>query len=450
MKFPLLSVAAACALVLAWGPRAEAAVPFPGVGLVSAEDAGRMFTLTLPYHGRTPVRAHWMRAPERLVLDLEGMPLVGGRRAMVLGYGVVQELRAAALNATTTRLVFDCNLPADVKLQSDGLRHQLVVSIFPRGLGPAPVARYAPQPLPRITPEPVAMPYVAVPTPKPTPTPEPEPTPEPTPDPTPIPLPSEDPGPMVSEPSPLPTEVPNLGPPKVFGSRLWVGGEVPLGVSEVFPGGQSDATTGLSFSGGAFGYEQMFTDMLGMSLKVQAVGMKYREDGAAQANLNVIHDRMDVLGQLGLRFRLGLPANLEVMVEPVGAVRTVQAGTQVTDAIDPGLAVALPQSGTLHFLGSNYLSAGGGGNLGLGWRVAGPFSLVAQGGARYLFVLSQTAPLGSPSISPLLDLRADLEARADFGNFGLALGFSPLNRTMGANSYTQSWMGPYARLGMVF
>jgi hypothetical protein len=452
---------------LAITPQALAANVFPGVGSVDFNEAQNTLSVVIPYGGRNPFRVQWLNGQNRLVVDVEGMNLPSNR-AMYIGMGVVEQIRAARQRAGVTRLIFDLTQSADLRAMTDIGTRTLTITVFPRGAAPMavrpPQTGYAPAPRPTRRPAPNVRPYApAIPnvpvarvTPAPVmqpsfapiavPTPFNPPTPAPTAMPTFVPTPA----PMVTpEPTEMPTEAPS-GPAEfaVFGSRVYVGSDMPITFHEGYESGGSDTNVGFNL-GGNFGWDQMFNQYFGISLGGHAMSYTIDDAEAATGGTQITHKRGDYEGNLGLRGRLPLGGGLEFYAQPGVALRMVTVDTVAQPLDADGNPTGDPLDNST--IGETYLTSpwtGYGPNfqLGVGYHVFGPLSLAGTGEVNYLF-----GSMGQPSVAsifPLLGIRAGAEARLDFGLVGATLGYN--YTTYSHADLSQSWTGPYIKLNVVY
>lgn len=445
-------------------PKALAANAFPGVGMVDYNEGANTLTLVIPYGGRNPYRVQWLNGQSRLVVDVDGMRL-SSNRAMYIGMGVVEQIRAARSRATSTRLIFDLTQSADLRTMTDLGTRTLTLTIFPRG--GAPVSRYAPSygyvPGPRptrrpapplrpyypsypitrghITPAPVPQPsFAPITVPTPAPIAQATPVPEPTFIPTPEPQASTE-----ATPSPeAPTEPAEF---EVFGSRFTVGAEVPLSLSENYATGNSQTSVGL-IPGGNIEWDQMFGSYFGFGIGTHAIGYTVQDKEAADAGVQVNHQRGDYEANIGPRLRLPLPAGLELFAQPGALVRvvTVANTTAVADA-NGTFGTPTASVGTDDYLSSGWTGYGGQLQAGIGWHAFGPLSLVAQGEYNALLAGSMSQP-GVASIFPLMGFRAGAEARLDLSLFDMTVGYNLTNYSHA--DLSQNWMGPYVKVGIVY
>jgi hypothetical protein len=449
-------------------PKALAANTLPGVGEVVYDEAGNTLTLAIPYSGRNPYRVLWLNGPKRLVVDIEGL-ILPAKRQLFIGGGVVEKIRAARFTRTTTRVVFDLAQAADLRAVTDGASHTLQLTIYPLGAQPvsgpaaveAPAA--APVPAPRATkapkvsarPAPKRTPQ-AIPTPEPiariTPVPVETPAPEaPTPVPSFVPTPEAPlptPAPIGEEtPEPLPTPEPAVAQAEfmVFGSRLYAGAELPLSLTESYPAGNSSSKVSTIIPGGVFGWDQMFTPNFGIALGGRAMSYTLEDQANKDAGFSTTHKRDDYSGSLGLRGRIGLPAGLELMLQPGFMLRT----TQVANA-----AAGVTGSAAVNdYLSSSWLGYGPTVGAGLGWHLFGPLSIAGNFDYNYLLAGSM-AQANVASIFPLSGMRYGGELRLDFGPIGLTAGYNMTNWSHAgadaANTLTQSWGGPYVKANIIY
>lgn len=469
-SFRYFAMALAVMIPLALAPNAQAQSALPGVGGVSYDEAANTLTLTIPYRGRNPYRVLWLNGPNRLVVDIEGLWLQG-KRSLFIGGGVVTRIRAARWQRNTTRVVFDLAQPADMRTVTDGASQSLMLTVYPRGSEPAmigtpvtmePVAQVpkaTPRPQPtwpstRITPAPVYTPQPMAPTPVPTvvPTPEPTPAPEETPPEVEIPI---------EEPTPEPTEEPTAIEERefmVFGSRFTAGANVPLSLTENYPLGKSASSINGVIPAATFQWDQMFTPNVGLSANFNAMSYTFDDQAATFTGLigtKIAHRRDEYEGGLGIRGRLGLPAGLELMLQPGFMVRSV--GVQnlvfplvggVASPIATGNATVLNE-----YMYSGWLGYGASVGFGLGWHLIGPLSLAATGEADYLFGGSMNLA-SVPTVFPMIGLKGGGEVRLDLGWFGLAAGYNLTNYSHSGSgtgeNLTQSWSGPYVKTSIVY
>jgi hypothetical protein len=294
-KLTRLAWALAVLVPLAVTPQALAQSALPGVGQVNIDEGANTLTLTIPYSGRNPYRVLWLNGPRRLVVDIEGMRLSGVKRSMFIGGGVVSQIRAAHWKTNVTRVVFDLAQAADLRVITDGATQTLRVIVYPLGAEPGtamgtvpeaptetpvPIAMGTPKPRPtarpttRPTARPTSKPLTPAPsmapgtriTPVPVPTPSAEETPTPIAEATPTPMTAETPAPAFT-PEPLPSEAPAVVEQEfmVFGSRVYLGADAPLSLTESYPDGGSEialpgAASGVPFgtAGAVFCWDQMF------------------------------------------------------------------------------------------------------------------------------------------------------------------------------------------------
>lgn len=443
-----LAVAVLIPLSLAFSPGADAQSALPGIGAVNYDERGGVLTLSVPYGARNPYRVLWLNGPNRLVVDIEGL-LINGKRNLFIGSGVVERIRAARFNKTTTRVVFDLSSPADLRTVTDGSGQRLLISVYPRGGAPA-VAPVAPQ----VRPTPVPTPPEVRITPVPlfTPPPVVEPTPAPvetpvfaTPEPTPIPMPTTDAYDPFEPIEPTEPEAPVVVEEEamVFGSRLTFGADVPLALTESYPAGGSDSTVSSPLLGGTFAWNQMFTPNVGMSLGMRAIGYTLRDAAVTETGSDLTHKRDDIEGDVGIRFRLPLGGGLEMMAEPGFMLRAMMVQNKL-DGADTIVD---------EYLYSPWLGYGPKVGAGLGWRVFGPLSLVATGEFNYFMAGTMFLPSVDP-VFPMIGIRAGGEARMDFGFLGLAAGYNFTNYSFSGaaagGTLSQTWSGPYVRTSIVY
>ena len=218
-----------------------------------------------------------------------------------------------------------------------------------------------------------------------------------------------------SEPTPAPAG-PVVDRP-VFGSQVHVGAEVPLNFTEVYPLGASD--TSLPFGlGSGFGWDHMLSEHVGIALSGKATGYQILDDAFTARGFEIRHRRDDVEVGAGVRGRMAFGAGFEGMLQPGLLVRTVRAAT--THAAVGGAAADVD---TTDYLSASWLAYGGAIRGGLGWRVAGPFSLLGTGEFRYL----ANGTVFTPSVAPFFPMwgwRAGGEAKLDFEGWGLGLGYA--------------------------
>jgi hypothetical protein len=461
----LLAWTIAVLIPLTITPKALAANVFPGVGSVDFNESSNTLSVVIPYQARNPYRVQWLNGQQRLVVDVEGMRLPSNR-AMYIGMGVVQQIRATKLRAGVTRLVFDLQQSADLRTLTDVGSRTLTLTVFPRGGSPAVPYSYAPAPRPtrrpapisnpqypnysnyplpnsRITPAPVMQPSfapIAVPTPAPIVRYTPMPTPQPT---------------FVPMPRPTTDFSSNEGPSNqefaVFGSRVDLGLELPLSFNEAYPAGNSLTSIGF-IPGGTVEWTQMFGPYVGFGLGTHAMSYTLEDTEGAAAGQQIRHKRGDYEFNIGPRGRLPLPFGLEMYAQPGFLLRkvTVDSTAQALSA-DGTVNTASPATA---FGGESYLNSGFTGygaqlQVGLGYHAFGPLSLAVLG--EYNALLAGGMDQASvPTILPLMGFRAGAEARLDFGLLDMALGY---NYTSYGNSglvLSQSWTGPYAKIGIAY
>ena len=470
-----LAVALALLSPLAASPDALAANYLPGVGAVAVTPGGGAVTLAIPGKAGAPYRVLWLSSPYRLVVDLQGHWLGAPTSSIFIGAGLVQQIRAARHAGGITRIVFDLTAPADMRADNRG--GTLVLTVVPRGTatgavptapGPyyaptapvptrRPVPAYPayppygypapgyPPPVARVTPIPVmppmgwATPPPSAPMPNPVYTPPPPmPMPMQTQPPMPVPM------PMATEPPPTldPIDIPQVtGPKPVFGNRFVVGGGAALSFTEAYPNGNSDLSIGM-MPQGEIVYDQLFTSNLGINVGARFQGYGFTDDVASAAGVTVKHSRDEIDANLGIRGRFDLPAGLEAMVQPQFVVRTASVKTDLTAG---GTTTALT---TKDYLSVGYLGYGGGIGAGLGWR--GTDWLAVTLPLEFNYVLGSMSDAAVPSIFPLMNIRAGLEARLDFGGFATTLGYKFTTYSNGGAGFSQTFHGPVLNLGVAY
>lgn len=473
-SFRHFALALTVLIPLALAPSALAQSALPGIGGVSYDEGANTLTLTIPYRGRNPYRVLWLNGPNRLVVDIEGLHLTG-KRSLFIGGGVVTRIRAARWQRNITRVVFDLAQPADLRTVTDGSSQSLMLTVYPRGSEPAmmggtpvmmePIAqatprpRATPRPAPtvpstRITPAPVYTPEPMVPTPEPTVMPTPEPTPVPTEEPVEVEIP-------IEEPTPMPEESPTAVEERefmVFGSRFTAGADLPLSLAETYPLGKSNSSISGIIPVGAFSWDQMFTPNVGISANMKAMSYTFDDQAATFTGAigsKIAHRRDEYEGGLGIRGRLGLPAGLELMLQPGFMVRSVGVQNLLFPIVG-GVAspLATGSATTLNeYMYSGYLGYGASVGFGLGWHLIGPLSLAVTGEGDYLFAGSMNVP-NVPSVFPMIGIKGGGEVRLDLGWFGLAAGYNLTNYTHSGSAtgdnLAQSWSGPYVKTSIVY
>lgn len=459
-----LALALAVVLPLSMSPQASAANMLPGVGSVRYDEAANTLTLAIPYGGRNPYRVLWLHGPNRrLVVDIEGMRLYG-KRSLFIGGSLVTRIRAGEFRYGVTRVVFDLARDADLRTVTDGATHTLLLTIYPYGTEPSMAMgsqmAFEPTPMPHgphngamKTPRPMATPTPAeritpipVFTPSTTPTPESTFAPPVEATPTPVPLPSEEP---TFAPEATATVAPAAAAaPKVFGSRVYAGADLPMSLTETYPAGGSNSTVSSIIPAGTFGWDQMFTPNFGLSLFGHAMSYTLQDQAATNAGLTVTHRRDDYEGEFGLRGRLPLPAGFELMLQPGFMVRDVNVSSNSTDASGNSAPISASQ-----YLYSGYLGYGPAVVGGLGWHVWGPITIAST--AEYDYLLGGSMfQSGVDSVFPMTGLKYGGELRLDFGMIGLTGGYNLTNYGFNGGSsdttLSQSWGGPYLKLNVIY
>lgn len=458
---------------------AQAANYLPGVGAVSVSPGGGAVTLAIPGKAGAPYRVLWLSSPYRLVVDLQGHWLGAPKSSIWIGTGLVSQIRAARHGGAITRIVFDLTAPADVRADNQG--GTLVLTVVPRGAvtgvvppvapapfyaptAPVPTRRPVPAypaypgyppygypppgylpPVARVTPIPVLPPMGWV-TPAPAPMPmqtPPPPMPMQTPAPfTPVPPPFT-PDPNASAPVFEPIDIPVVsGPKPVFGNRFVLGGGAALSFAEAYPAGNSDLSVGL-LPQGELAYDQLFTSNLGISLGARFQGYSFTDKVAKDAGVDVKHSRDEIEATLGIRGRFDLPGGLEALAQPQFVLRTANVKSTLTPA--GGTATDLT---TKDYLSVGYTGYGGGLGAGLGWRGTDWMSVAVP--LEFNYVLGSMGDATVASIFPLMNLRAGLETRFDFGGFATTLGYKYTMYSNGSAGFNQSWHGPVLNLGVAY
>lgn len=311
----------------------------------------------------------------------------------------------------------------------------------PRPLPPEPT--YAPGDRLRV-PDPFRSPAVPLASEPPaTPAPTPAPTASPSPLATPVPLPS-------FAPSPEPTPSPLVGPPAaerpVFGSQVFVGAEVPVGLSEVYPQGGSETTVPWA-PGGGFGWDHMLSEHVGLAFSGRTIGYTILDASATARGFEVKHKRDDYELGAGVVARQAFGGGFEGMLQPGLLMRTVRASTTHA-ALTGGVAGPPAEVDTTDYLTANWLAYGGAIRGGLGWRPGGPFALVTFSEFRYL-ANGSVFTSAVPGFFPIWGWRAGAEARLDFEGWGLGLGYAQGHDEHGgatpAEKLTQDAGTPYLR-----
>ncbi len=331
--------------------------------------------------------------------------------------------------------------------------------VFPMAPTPRPLPGWMPaRPLP---PEPSFAPGQRLPVPNPfgspgvpvepvpteAPPASPPPTPMPTIAPTPVPAPSLAPSPV---PTPEPTQAPLVGPPAVdrpvYGSQLYVGAEVPVALSEVYPRGGSDTAVPWA-PGGGFGWDHMLSEHVGLALSGRTVGYSILDDSATARGFEIKHKRDDYELGAGVRGRMAFGGGLEGMLQPGLLVRAVRASTTHA-ALTGGVASPAAEVDTTDYLSASWLAYGGAIRGGFGWRAGGPFALVSFAEFRYLANGSVMTP-SVPSFFPMWGWRAGAEAKLDFEGWGLGVGYAQGHDehggTTAAEKLTQDGGTPFLR-----
>ena len=269
----------------------------------------------------------------------------------------------------------------------------------------------------------------------------------PTPQPTFMPTPPIEPS---AEPTPPPPEL-NVGPRKVFDSHLLVGATFPLGITETYPTGGSDLSIPFDI-GGDIDLAWVPTDNFGVGLNTHAMSYKFTDDDAAlNAAQQILHQRDDYELAIGPIFRLPFPAGFEMYLRPGFAVRSVGVTTtaQPLDADgNPTGDTPAPVNGD-SYLTSGFLAYGGQIQGGVGWRILDPLSVAVTGEYNYLLAGGLSKTDVQPSILPLTGFRAGAQVRLDFAPLGLEAGYN-LTSWSGNPDLSQSWNGPYLKVGLVF
>ncbi len=462
---------------------AQAANYLPGVGAVSVSPGGGAVTLAIPGKAGAPYRVLWLSSPYRLVVDLQGHWLGAPKSSIYIGAGLVTNIRAARHTGGITRIVFDLSAPADVRADNQG--GTLVLTVVPRGAvsgvvppvapgpyyaptAPVPTRRPVPgyqayppywnppgypapgypPPIARVTPIPVMPPMGWV-TPPPGQMPMPMQTQPPMPMQTPPPIgqnpvpPPFTPDPNFSPPTFDPIDIPQItGPKPVFGNRFVAGGGAALSFAEAFPAGNSDVAIGL-LPQAELAYDQLFTPNLGISLGARFQGYSFTDQVAKDAGVDVKHSRDEIEATLGIRGRFDLPAGLEALAQPQFVLRTANVKSTLTPT--GGTASDLA---TKDYLSVGYLGYGGGLGTGLGWRGTDWLALTLP--LEFNYVLGSMGDAAVPTIFPLLNIRAGLEARLDFGGFATTLGYKYTTYSNGGAGFNQSWHGPVLNLGVAY
>ena len=452
---------------------AQAANYLPGVGAVSVSPGGGSVTLAIPGKAGTPYRVLWLTNPYRLVVDLQGHWLGAPTSSIWIGSGLVKQMRAARHAGGVTRVVFDLTAPADLRADNQG--GTLVLTVVPRGTatGVVPQAPYYaptapvptrrpvpgyppygypapgypapgyPPPIARVTPIPVMPPMGWQPPPGPAPMPMQTPPPvyqTPPPDPT---MPVQPP--MASEPPPQfdPIDIPMAsGAKPVFGNRFIAGGGLALSLSEAYPAGNSELAIGM-LPQGELGYDQLFTENLGISLGARFQGYSFTDDVASGAGVAVKHSRDEIDATLGIRGRFDVGGGLEAMVQPQFVLRTANVKSTLTPT--GGTAEELT---TKDYLSVGYLGYGGGVGAGLGWRGTDWMALAVP--LEFNYLLGGMSDATVTSVFPLMNIRAGLEARLDFGGFATTVGYKYTTYLNGGAGFSQSWHGPVLNLGIAY
>jgi hypothetical protein len=484
----------ALALVVTSTPAALAANELPGVGPVAlAGDSGGA-TLAVPGLAGAAYRVQWLSNPWRLAVDLRGHWLGAPESSIWLGQGLVTRIRASRHGGGLTRIVFDLQAPADLRTENRG--GALVLIVVPRRMAAAPA--YAPPPYA----PPYGVPYappqaVAMPTPRPVPmypaysgyapyqgymapaprvTPLPVmppgmwaqpgppamtyPAPQAVPQASAVPLPAYPPSappvamapPQVPPMAPPPVSMPVSGvpgpgdddpfsdeavvqPKSFFGSRAYLAPGLAVGVSETYEPGNAKISAGTA-PNVEVGVDHMFTPMFGLHGGLRMLGYSFADDELG-AEVNRRHTRDELELRLGGRARFDVGAGVEVYAQPQFALRNVSVGTTLA-----GVAPVDGFSKFDEYVSTSHLGYGGGLGIGVGYPFNETFGLALTGEANYLLGGSgKAAP-----IYPLLNVGGGLEARMNFGGFGVCLGYK-LGMLNGGNDYSWLTHGPALSLG---
>jgi hypothetical protein len=460
-------------------------------------------TLAVPGLAGAAYRVQWLANPWRLAVDLRGHWLGAPESSIWLGQGLVTRIRASRHGAGLTRIVFDLQAPAD--LRTENRAGALVMIVVPRR-----TAAYAPQAPayapPGYAPPPYAPPYgmpyappqaVAMPTPRPVPmypaytgyapyqgygAPQPRvtplpvmppgvwappamtyPAPQAAPQAPAVPLPAyppsappvamaPPPGPPMAPPAAAPMQMPVSGLPEpgddnpfsdevvvqpktFFGSRAYMAPGLAVGVSETYARGNANISAGMA-PNVEIGLDQMFSPMFGLHAGLRSLGYAFTDDTLG-ATVNRRHTRDELELRLGGRARFDVGAGVEVYAQPQFALRNASVGTTLA-----GQAPAEGFGKLDEYVSTSHLGYGGGLGFGVGYPFNETFGLALTGEANYLLGGSgKAAP-----IYPLLNVGGGLEARMDFGGFGLCLGYK-LGMLNGGNDYSWLSHGPALSLG---
>jgi hypothetical protein len=275
---------------------------------------------------------------------------------------------------------------------------------------------------------------------------------------TPPPMPMQTPPPMTRDPGqpvpppftpePEPSEfalvdIPQVtGPKPVFGNRFMLGGGAALSFSESYPAGNSELAIAM-IPQGEIQWDQLFTSNLGLNVGARFQGYSFTDDLATAAGVEVKHARNEQEVTLGVRGRFDLPAGLEVMAQPQFVLRNMSVSSTLTPAGSTATDLT-----TKDYLTVGSLGYGGGVGAGLGWRATDWASVVVP--LEFNYVLGGMSDATVTSIFPLMNLRAGLEGRLEFGGFATTLGYKYTMYSNGGAGFSQSWHGPVLMLGVAY